>query len=116
MYYAYRLNFRFQIYRHIPGNDLGLRAKMKEYLCSDEGTKGLDDFSCSPFAFLDVFAMLDMADGLASHQREKQVPHKSDLPYPPRFEVCGGTGWITSEAVGSGLTSHGLRHCAGPAA
>ena len=24
--------------------------------------------------------------------------------YPPRFEVCGGQGVITSEAVGSGLT------------
>ena len=44
------------------------------------------------------------------------MPHKSDLTYPPRFEVCGGTGWITSKATGSGLTSHNLRHRVGPAA
>ena len=32
------------------------------------------------------------------------MPHRSALPYPPRVKVCGGTGWITSEAVGSGFT------------
>lgn len=47
---------------------------------------------------------------------EIRMPHKLDLPYPPRFEVCGGAGWITSEAAGSGLTSHGLRRRVGPAA
>ena len=31
------------------------------------------------------------------------MPYKSDLSYPPRFEVCGGAGWITSEAAGSSL-------------
>ena len=47
---------------------------------------------------------------------EIRMPHKLDLPYPPRFEVCGGTGWITSEAVGSGLASHDLRRCVSLAA
>ena len=47
---------------------------------------------------------------------EIRMPYKSDLSYPPRFEVCGGAGWITSEAAGSGLTSHDLRRRVGPTA
>ena len=53
---------------------------------------------------------------LPAVSQEDRMPHRSVLPYPPRCEVCGGTGWIISEAVGSGLTSHNLRHCVGPAA
>lgn len=36
--------------------------------------------------------------------QENRMSYKSDLSYPPRFEVCGGVGWITSEAAGSELT------------
>lgn len=39
------------------------------------------------------------------------MPLKLALSYPPRFEICGDTGWITSEAVGNSLTSHDLRCC-----
>lgn len=95
---------------------MGLLAKMEDCLCSDESTKGFDDFSCSPFAFLGTFAVLKVANGLASRWRRNQDAVQVRFVIPSRFEVCGGAGWITSEAVGSGLTSHGLRRRVGPAA
>ena len=45
---------------------------MEDRLYSNKSAKGFDDFSYSLFAFLDVFAILDMADGLASRRWEKQ--------------------------------------------
>lgn len=39
----------------------------------------------------------------------------SQFAIPPCFEVCGDSGRITSEANGSGLTSHNLRRHVGPA-
>lgn len=47
---------------------------------------------------------------------EIRMSHRSAMTYPPRFEVCGDAGWITSEAAGGGLTSHDLRRRVGPAA
>ena len=95
---------------------MGLRAKMEDCLYSNESAKGLDDFSCSFFVFSDSLAPPSTITALPAVSQENRMPHRSALPCPPRFEVCGGTGWITSEAVGSGLTFHGLRQCVGPAA
>ena len=89
--------------------------KMKECLCSNESTKGLDDFSCS-FLHFRTFSYPVQLMALPAVSQENRMPHRSVLPYPPRFEVCGGTGCITSEAVGNGLTSHDLRRYVGPAA
>ena len=42
--------------------------------------------------------------GLPAVGGEIRMPYRSAMTYPPRFEVCGGVGWITSEAAGSELT------------
>ena len=66
--------------------------------------------------FLDVFAQPVQLMVLPAVGQENRMPRKSAMPYPPRFEVCGNVGWITSEAVGSGITPHSLRRRVGPAA
>lgn len=48
---------------------------MKDCLYSNESAEGFDDFSYSLFAFLDVFAILDMADGRESGCRTNQFCH-----------------------------------------
>ena len=83
---------------------MGLRVKMEDCLCSDESTKGLMTFRALLLRFWALLLYSKWPTVLPVVGGEIRVPHSPALPYPPRFEVCGGTGWITSEAAGSELT------------
>ena len=67
----------------MPGNDLSLRAKIEDCLCSNESAKGLDDFSCS-FLHFQMFSYSSAADGFASRQSGKQdaTQVSSAIPSP----------------------------------
>ena len=55
--------------------------------------------------FLRVFAHWEQPAALPTADQENGCRTRIRfVENPPRFEVCGGAGWTTSETVGSGLT------------
>ena len=69
-------------WRRMPENDLSLRAKMKDCLCSNESAKGFDGFSCSFFAFPDILLPPAQPMALPAIGKEIRMPHKSVCHIP----------------------------------